>query len=330
MQNRSAVGTRALVGLVCLAGAAGCSSDPPTPPPPKGDGGATTLAWNAAVGAGGLFAQTFDSLTWTTRSVGTANLYAVTCVGNSLGWAAGANGACGRTQDGGQTWTWEETGTTANLRAIRFGSATVGVAAGDGGTLLVTHDGGSTWSAIASPTQTTLRGAALTQDATVMLVVGDKGTVLRSTNGGSSFSLASIAGAPDLYAIECDPAARLVVAVDAQGGVWESVDAGASFVRAWTAPTPLGGVDVGDDGASALVAGANGTLAERSTAGQWQPVLSGTTADLHAALITTSASGALHSAGGESGTLVSSTDQGATWTAVPLGTAAALYGLEDL
>ena len=276
----------------------------------------------------GEFVQTFDGVSWSTASLTDRDLYAVACVGNLDGWAAGQNGAVAHTVDGGRSWTWQDAHTMASLRAIRFGTASLGVVAGDAGTLAVTHDAGATWTAISGITSATLRGAAMAADAGSMIAVGDGGVVVRSNDGGSSWSASTIAGAGDLRGVAMDPGAHRVLAVDSLGSIWASSDGGNAFAREWLAPASLEAVAMTDDGASAIAAGAGGTIVE-GKASTWRTVPSGTTVDLHAALITET-SAPRHYVAGDSGTLLASADQGQTWATVAIPTTAALQALDDL
>lgn len=322
---------RSSLALVSLAFVAfGCSSSSTSAPPVTGDSGTVMpVRWKAAVGAGGLVAQTFDDVTWTTRTVAPTNLYSVACFGNYVGWTVGAQGKIAHTEDGGKTWAWQTSGTSAALRAVRFGSGTLGLAAGDAGTVVVTKNGGATWTPSHAGTTGALYGTAVAVDAGILYVAGAAGFVARSTDGGASWSRVALPGAGDIHGIAANPGAHLVVAVDRGGAVWSSADAGVSFHREWTAPAALAGVDVSDDGTTALAVGAKGTMGERAQGGAWRIVPSGTTADLHAALVTGD-SNERHYAGGENGTLVTSADHGGTWKSVALPTTAAIWGLEDL
>src|SRR5262249_39727951 len=156
------------------------------------------VGWRAAVGLGGVMVQTFDEATWESRVVSSGDLFAVACIGNLRGWAAGAGGAIAHTEDGGRTWAAETSHLTTTLRAIRFRDASFGIVAGDGGALATTHDGGVTWSSVASSTTSALRGVAIAQSAGVAIVVGESGVVLRSTDGAKSFERIAIDGATDL------------------------------------------------------------------------------------------------------------------------------------
>ena len=96
-----------------------------------------------------------------------------------------------------------------------------------------------------------------------------------------------------------------------------------------TAGEALDAVALSDDGTLAIAAGAHGTILERVGEAAWQRVSSGTTADLHAAVIVGEGS-ARHYVAGESGTLLESVDRGISWSEVTIGTHAALYSLDDL
>jgi photosystem II stability/assembly factor-like uncharacterized protein len=318
-----------LGGAAVLCGA--CDNSKPSPQPPAGDGSIPLppLRWAAAVGAAGTFAQTFDDVSWATRVIAARALYSVTCVGNYDGWAAGEGGAIAHTVDGGQTWTWQDGRTSISLRAIRFGTAMLGLVVGDEGTLAVTHDGGSTWRTVSPLTAVSLRGAAVAADAGVMVAVGDGGVVLRSSDRGDSWTQSSIAGAADLHGIATDPGAHWLVAVDASGSVWSSSDGGAHFAREASAAAPLDAVAMADDGTRAIAAGARGTVLEREPGGSWAAVQSGTSVDLHAALITGDA-GSNHYVAGDFGTLLRSPDRGGSWSSVAIGSNVELYGLDDL
>ena len=300
---------------------------PPPPPPPGNGGGGGPVSWKSGVGFGGIFAQTFDDATWSARPVAKVTLFSVACAGNLLGWAAGENGYVAHTIDGGATWGAQDAHLSVNLRAIRFGGSALGVVAGDAGSLAVTHDGGAHWSPLASGTTATLRSAAVAIDAGIAIVVGDGGTVLRSGDSGGTWGQVVVPGMGDLRGVASDDGAHVVLAVDSAGVIWSSWDGAQSFAREAASTGPLDSIALSDDGTRALATGRGGSAMLRVN-GAWHSVQTGTTVDLHAALVADGAS-RLYLAG-ESGTLVTSTDDGAHWTTMPLGTSAAIYALEDL
>ncbi len=345
--SKSFAGVVRAVALASAAAALSCSSksDPTPAPAPtpssSGDGGSSPapdpgpVAWRAVVGAGGVFAQTFDDVTWETRQPLAGDLYAVACLGNLAGWTAGAGGAVAHTEDGGKTWSPQASGLTDALRAVRFGAragdaASLGVVAGEHGAVAVTRDRGVTWAPLhaAGAATDTWRGAAIAIDAGIVVLAGDAGALLRSADAGNTWTRATIAGAGDLRGIASDPGAHLVLAVDQRGTVWSSTDRAASFTRETSASSPLDAVALSDDGSRALVVGAHGTALERDAGGAWHVIATGLDADLHAALLTDGARRAY--VAGDHGTLATQPSGVGGYQAITLGTAANLYGLEDL
>jgi photosystem II stability/assembly factor-like uncharacterized protein len=320
-----------LGGVVALALAmlAGCN-DNSSPKPTSSEGGtAPTPQWRAAVGAGGTLVQTFDDHAWAARVVPFAtgvDLLGVACVGNANGWAVGARGAVAHTTDGGLSWRAEDAHTTATLRAIRFVDARRGLLVGDDGTLDVTGDGGATWRTAATGVTTTLRGVAVAGDA--FLAVGDDGTVLRSVDAGGTFATVRVDGAGDLRSVAMDPGGHLALAVDARGVAWSSTDRGATFTREETGSAALAAVALRDDGTVAVAVGARGALVWRDATGGWRSADSGTTADLHAALL----EGEAAYLAGDEGTLLVAHEfhANAAWQRISTGTSSALFALDDL
>src|SRR5215470_11506826 len=59
--------------------------------------------------------------------------------------AVGDSGSILRTTDGGETWTFQPSGTDRNLVGVSFVDQDTGFAVGTAGTVLRTTDGGITW-----------------------------------------------------------------------------------------------------------------------------------------------------------------------------------------
>jgi photosystem II stability/assembly factor-like uncharacterized protein len=330
MKTTSAIALPCRGGIVLCSTVllAGCTSSS-NPAPKPSDGGSTTVQWRAAVGAGGTLVQTFDDRTWTRRSVAVASgvapdLFGVACVGNLNGWAAGAGGAIAHTTDGGQTWGAQDSRTTATLRAIRFGDALHGAAVGDVGTLLVTSDGGGTWRSVSTGFGGSLRGVVYA--GALVVAAGDGGMLLVSSDAGMTFARRTVDGAGDFHGIASDPGAHLVVAVDAKGGAWASSDGAHGFAREAIVGAALDAIAIRDDGAIAIAAGASGTVLARDAAGAWHAAKTGTTRNLHAALV--EATGVY--VAGDDGAILEAVDPSGGWSTIDTGTHAALWALEDL
>jgi photosystem II stability/assembly factor-like uncharacterized protein len=286
------------------------------------------MGWLALVGGSGIFGQAYEGIPWSTSVVASVDLYSVSCVTNESGWVSGAGGYVAHTADGGWSFAIESTPFKSNLRAINFASQTLGVLAGDGGSLALTTDGGLHWLAQPSLTTVALRGAVIAATASTMVVVGDSATVIVSNDLGSTWHAATIPGAGNLHGVAADPAASLVLAVDDAGNIWSSTDGASSFALAATAPASLDAVALSSDDSEALAVGARGTAMARFGAASFAPVTTGTSQNLHAAVLPT-ANPNIYVAG-DNGTLLTSTDQGAHWSTVPLSISTPIYALDRL
>jgi photosystem II stability/assembly factor-like uncharacterized protein len=135
------------------------------------------------------------------------NLISLVFVTAQSGWVVGTHGTILHTEDGGLTWSQQESNTTEAFRGIGFlpatiGNAesngmtafvasTIGNAVGNGGTVVRTDDGGKTWKpdlnlradysnvnfyAVSFPTPLT------------GWIVGSGGTILHTSDGGKSWA----------------------------------------------------------------------------------------------------------------------------------------------
>jgi photosystem II stability/assembly factor-like uncharacterized protein len=304
--------------LVAACSGNGCGGGPPGP----------GKAWAAFTGSDGVFGQTFGDDPWSVRTVTSGDLYAVSCVTNSSGWVAGANGYIAHTADGGRSFVTEWSPFASPLRALSFADESLGVVAGDGGTLAITQDGGVHWTAKPSGTHATLRAASAAAAASgLLLVVGDGATLVTSRDGGGSWQAGSIDGAADLHGVAITPDAKEVLAVDSAGAVWSSTDAARSFVRVFAAPAALDAVQMLPTG-DAIAVGVRGTAVAHLGGSSWSVLSTGTTVELHAGAIAPG-DGSMYVAG-EGGTLLESKDLGAHFTAVPLMMTAPILAIDAL
>jgi photosystem II stability/assembly factor-like uncharacterized protein len=290
-------------------------------------GGGPSKAWNAFTGSDGVFGQTFGDNPWSVRTVTSGDLYAVSCVTNSSGWVAGANGFVAHTADGGRSFVAETTPFSSALRGLSFADESLGLVAGDDGALAVTHDGGENWVAAMSGTQATLRASAIAAGSGLLLVVGDGAVLVASRDDGSTWQAGSIVGAADLRGVATTPDATEVLAVDDGGAIWSSTDGARSFVRVFQARAALDSVQMLPTG-DAIAVGLGGTAVARLGGPAWSVLSTGTTAELHAGVIVPQ-DGSLYVAG-EDGTLLESDDRGAHFSVVPLMMTAPIYALQSL
>jgi photosystem II stability/assembly factor-like uncharacterized protein len=130
-----------------------------------------------AVGNGRTIIATDDGgETWTTQLTGSGTLEAVEFLDPLHGWAVGVNGAL-RTIDGGATWTEVTVGVDPSLLDVEFLDAARGWIVGSAGTILATVDGGASWSVQDSGTDEDLYGLSVV-DASRAWAAGNQGTIL--------------------------------------------------------------------------------------------------------------------------------------------------------
>jgi photosystem II stability/assembly factor-like uncharacterized protein len=95
-----------------------------------------------------------------------------------------------------------------------------------------------------------------------------------------------------------------------------------------TAPAALDAIALSSDDSEALAVGAGGTAFARFGTGSFTTLATGSTENLHAAIIPSS-NPDLYIAG-DNGTLLTSADEGAHWTVVPLSISTPIYALDSL
>jgi photosystem II stability/assembly factor-like uncharacterized protein len=308
---------RTIVAFSLAVILAGCSSSSPSPSPtPTSDGGGST-GWRAIVGEGGTFVHTFDEKEWTVRALGNVDLYGVSCIGNDVGWAVGAHGVIAHTEDGGRTWSWQSSGTTTTLRSVAFGDLQHGIAVGDDGFVRSTIDGGRTWTAPPAGGEALPLHAAFANGAT-FYAVGASGLLRRGALG--ALAPQTIAGAGDLTAV----AARgtHVAVADESGAVFESFDGGSRFEKTDVAPHAIRALAITETG-MVVAAGDAGTIRTSTTKGVWSTASTTVTANLHAAVPTST--GIFFA--GDQGTLL--VLGGGAVRAIPVATTADLWAVES-
>lgn len=203
-----------------------------------------------------------------------------------------------------------------------------GIAVGAFGTILGSDDGGANWSALAVPPKTpVLLGAAIRGGH--CLAVGQLGTILAADDCRQWRTVAP-AGNARLMAVSLNGRGQ-AYAVGAFGTVLRSTDGGHAWQPVaidWTgigeggAEPHLYDVHVADDGMVTVV-GEFGVILRSADGARWQVVHRG-----EQSLFGLAQAGDGNSyAVGQAGTVLASTDGGASWKALPTGSAAILTGV---
>ena len=135
--------------------------------------------------------------------------------GDKRGWIVGSNGRILHTDDGGETWTLQTSGTTAALYHVDFRGER-GWVVGERGTILRTMDGGVTWRAVRSPTKATLLSVQFVSDDEGW-AVGRGGVILRSDTGGDNWVQQESRTRQNLYALFFDKSKKNGWAVGGDG-----------------------------------------------------------------------------------------------------------------
>ncbi|MDX6678304.1 MAG: hypothetical protein QOE31_2356 [Solirubrobacteraceae bacterium] len=255
---------------------------------------------------------------------------ALTTAALTLGCAGAASAAVRVPLSG---WNWGNPTPQGNdLKAIDFLGGR-GYAVGNAGTALRTDDGGETWSGLATGTQGNLTKLQIV-DPETLVVLGADGCVLRrSANGGATFSrifVVAEANCPDrvraFHFIDKNTGYLLL----ADGSVLRTTDAGQSFSKQTAIPGTPAGATAGsaapadilfsapDSGIAFVTPGPGPSLAYTTTDGgvSWKPLLTidpGVVTQLYRVDADT-----IYAIG--PGTLLRSTDAGATFVKRPFGT----------
>ncbi|NQV03605.1 MAG: T9SS type A sorting domain-containing protein, partial [Bacteroidia bacterium] len=110
------------------------------------------------------------------------------------GYATGVAGSFWTTEDGGNSWTVQETGTENNLNDACFIDDQFGWAVGDNGTVLRTTDGGMTWAnlEVGSYSDDDLLSVHFTDALNGWVCGGEldlSGVILHTSNGGKDWAV---------------------------------------------------------------------------------------------------------------------------------------------
>jgi photosystem II stability/assembly factor-like uncharacterized protein len=128
---------------------------------------------------------------------GSKELYSVFFTDANRGYAVGSDfymgeGIIFKTEDGGDTWTEQSSGTVGSLASVYFTDAMTGYASGNNnpygyspetGTIFKTTDGGEHWILQVQDTIKNIYSVFFTDENTGY-AVGEGGTILKTTNGG--------------------------------------------------------------------------------------------------------------------------------------------------
>ena len=311
---------------IAIVGAASCTSYT-TPPAAAADNGAVfnvvvSNAGGTAIGGGAVLTVQgiAPSGSWTFLPTGTGeNLYDVAVVGGDPKRvvAVGQSGSIRLSTDGGVSWTRVYVA-LSTLYRVRFVDANVGVAVGVNN-IARTSNGGATWETVwYAPSEQAAYGIQSLHsvdwvDANTAIAIGYS-RVWRSTDRGATWS---VYGSVDFVSM----GAGIRFLQFGSGGLglaggdyrlFRTTDAGLTWNEVALPSGPyMNGLAVGSTGQDCVIVGANGI--HRSVDGglTWAPVGSA------GYLLGIAAHGSQMTAVGDAGLVMSSSDDGASWTVGP-------------
>lgn len=260
----------------------------------------------------------------------TADLTAITCVGEQTAWVAGENGLVLHTNDAGQTWTQVDVDTDAHLRSVAAsepateGTEVVAVV-GDDGAFWRSADGGEHWAAVEGPAAH-FTGVAVDDDGELTLATTMDGSIWRS-EGGAPAQQVFFAQSEVLHAISIGGDGEIATAVGDLGLLVTSHDAGETW-EPLALPTTrhLYAVHVGHHGDLTIAVGEAGIVVSIDDRGTSTQELLDPALSLRGLHLRTFGPG---QAVGDTGIVLLTEDAGTTWTPLEVGTTQTLRGVDD-
>jgi photosystem II stability/assembly factor-like uncharacterized protein len=249
-------------------------------------------------------------------------IYSIEFVGLE-GYAVGSAGSILHTEDGGDTWEEQVSGTELTLTGTSFIGADSGWVCGSTGLCIRTFDGGSTWDSLVTGTWDYLYGVDFINALNGWLC-GNQGTLRNTADGGLNWSPQSSGTSSRLYDIDFVDAdngwavgiSGVVIHTSDGGANWLPQTSGTSMaLREVCFVSLLQGWIIGDAG----------TILHTSDGGTtWVPQSSGSLASLQGVCFSDSLRGWVVGYGGE---VIYTNDGGATWVPQDSGTGTRLFGV---
>lgn len=270
-------------------------------------------------------------------STGGQDLNSVYFVDSKRGWVGGDGGYLSRTDDGGQTWTRQQVGTTSAINDIYFRDKEAGFLLA-GNKIFVTHDNGVRWSEARGFLPSEFEGADIElysvrfsskKKGWVVGSVSKRDTVIDSIlvytdDGGETWSRQRAPSKLELIHIDFVNDRKGWI-VGAGGTILNTVDGGQTWNKQTSGATvTLYHVDFRND-KDGWVVGERGTLLRTSDGGlSWIAVITNVKATLLSIQFVNDDDGW---AVGRGGTILRSGDQGVTWLPQNSATKLNLYAL---
>lgn len=190
------------------------------------------------------------------------------------GWIVGEEGTALHTDDGGETWSRQDSGTNKNLLKVTAIDSQTAFAVGADGAIVHTTDGGAHWKIASSPKMITLFDIVF-PEKNVGWIAGEFSAILGTTDGGQTWTLASGGNTGDFTVgpfftlAFTDP--QHGTAAGLSGEISVTSDGGKTW-QAQKLPDQVASYVVTEDPASKKLwtGGNGGKMFVQSPGGQWQ------------------------------------------------------------
>ncbi len=139
-------------------------------------------------GNGNIIRTTNGGLNWTITIL-SASMSSMHFSDSLHGFIVGQNGQIAKTNDGGQTWAEQTSGTRQILNSVYFDNNQNGWIASDIGNILSTNNGGELWSSLSNLTSWHIRSVQFFNHRVGCAIAGDNETILRTENGGADWKI---------------------------------------------------------------------------------------------------------------------------------------------
>lgn len=171
---------------------------------------------------------------WETQNHFRIHFYDVTAVDAENAWAVGPYGSIVRTDDGGDNWDYQDSGTQTYLMGVSAcdGDNAWAVGYGETANIVNTKDGGESWSVQRQDDSRRLYDV-FALDPLTAWTVGEDGTVLKTEDGGESWADKSPGISTDLYAVTAVDALTAWL-VGNGGTILETEDGGESWTEQYS------------------------------------------------------------------------------------------------
>lgn len=243
-------------------------------------------------------------------------------------YAIGPFGSLVYSGDNGASWDYVNSGTSRDLNTIVFnGNESVGLIGGDGGTILRSTDG-ITWTKLSNiPTGKNINEITFAGDNQTAWAVADDGTLLVSEDGGASWTIRDnpLSGGPDLNAVAfIDELTGYAVGDD--GAVLKTTDGGATWIElSFGTDENFTAIDVVEPD-KVLITGDQGSIySNEGNTFIWNQTNPDPVFGLND-IVFLNENDAV--AVGNNGTVLTSSDGGASWTEITTGVTEDLYSIE--